>query len=85
MKAITLRNLPQDVVKAVTRKAREENLSLNQAVISLLESALGLSSRRKPVLHHDLDRFSGIWPAREAKALLKDLLRTRKIDPEQWK
>ena len=41
MKAITLRNLPPDVAKAVKQKARREGRSLNRAIIRLLEETTG--------------------------------------------
>ena len=41
MNAITVRNLPPAVAKAVKEKARKEKLSLNKAIIRLLEDATG--------------------------------------------
>jgi predicted HicB family RNase H-like nuclease len=41
MGAITVRNLPPAVAKAVKEKARREGLSLNKAVVRLLEEATG--------------------------------------------
>jgi len=35
MNAITVRNLPPDVVKAVKEKARREKLSLNRAIVAI--------------------------------------------------
>ena len=47
MSLISLRNLPGPVEKAVKARARERRLSLNRAVLSLLEDALGGTRPRK--------------------------------------
>ncbi len=85
MSAITLRNLPPAVARAIREKAKKERTSLNRAVISLLEEATGLTSRRKEVLHHDLDRFAGCWTKEEYDEFMGALREQRQIDPEMWK
>jgi plasmid stability protein len=85
MNAITVRNLPPDVAKAIRRKAREERLSLNQVVIKLLEEATGTTRKpSKRLVHHDLDRFFGTWTSEEADAFDQALRKQRQIDPEMW-
>lgn len=39
MKAITLRNLPDEVARMVQRRAKQKNTSVNKAVIDLLEES----------------------------------------------
>lgn len=85
MNAITVRNLPPAVAKAVKQKARLEKLSLNKAIIKLLEQATGTEQAKKKVLHHDLDRFFGTWTKEEADAFDEALREQRQIDPEMWK
>jgi hypothetical protein len=85
MDAITLRNLPPAVAKAVRDKARKEKLSLNKAVARLLEEATGAPTGTKTVVHHDLDRFFGTWTKREADAFDESLREQRQIEPEMWK
>ena len=66
MNAITVRNLPPAVAKAVREKARKEKLSLNKAIVKLLEEATATGSaqeedrppRPRPVLR-DLERGGG--------------------------
>lgn len=86
MAAITVRNLPPAVAKAVRAKARKERLSLNKAVVKLLEEATG-EARDKPKrpIHHDLDRFFGGWTREEAEAFDGALREQRQIEPEMWK
>ena len=47
MNAITVRNLPPAVAKAVKEKARKEKLSLNKAIVRLLEEATGANVWKK--------------------------------------
>ena len=87
MNAITVRNLPPGVAKAVKEKARKEGLSLNKAIVRLLEEATGEGStkRAKPALHHDLDHLFGVWSQEEADEFDASLKEQRSfIDPEMW-
>lgn len=86
MNAITVRNLPPEVAKFIREKAHKEGLSLNRAVVQLLEEATGVKRTRKPVVHHDLDHLFGVWSAEEADEFDRYLEEHRSIiDPEMWK
>lgn len=85
MNAITVRNLPPAVAKAVKERARKEKLSLNKAIVRLLEEATGGGKGKRRVVHHDLDRFFGTWTREEADAFDEALREQRQIDPEMWK
>jgi hypothetical protein len=63
--AITVRNLPPGVAKAVREKARREKLSLNKAVVRLLEEATGQAQSGAPAVHDDLDALAGTWSQAE--------------------
>ena len=83
---LTIRGLPPEVEDDIRREARKGRISLNKAVIQLLERALGRSRSDEPVdLHHDLDRFSGAWSPEEASELDKRFGQTRTVDEELWK
>ena len=87
MKALTVRNLPPEVVRIIRRKASEKRTSANKAVISLLEERVGIRGKEKgqaPV-YHDLDALAGSWTKEEAAAFDKALRRQRGIDPGDWK
>ena len=88
MKAITVRNLPPEVAKAIRDKAKKEGLSLNRAVARLLAQATGPREEKgegKPVLHHDLDRFFGVWSKKEADEFDEALRDERRVEPEMWR
>ena len=86
MKALTVRNLPPEVAKAIKDKAKKERRSLNQTVVSLLEEATGAKPRsRKPTVHHDLDHLFGVWSKEEADEFDAHLKESRSvIDPKDW-
>ena len=77
MNAITVRNLPPEVARAIREKARKERISLNRAVISLLGEATGLAKRKKEVVHHDRDRFCGSWSKEEYNEFVEALREQR--------
>ncbi len=83
-KAITVRNLPPEVARRVRETAREEGISLNQAVIRVLEAQLGGRGRAETV-HHDLDELAGAWTAAEGAAFEQGLAEQRRVDPELWR
>jgi hypothetical protein len=72
------------VAKAVKDKARKENLSLNRAVIRLLEEATG-DKRAIKAVHHDLDHLAGRWSEEEYRQFMAALAEQRQVDPEMWR
>ena len=82
MKAITLRNLPDSVARIIRKKAATEGISLNRAVIKVLEEGLGGGAE---LVHHDLDDLAGSWSEDEALAFDRALAAQRVIPPELWK
>ena len=85
MKAITVRNLPPRVARAVRQRAKKDHLSLNGAVIRLLEERLSEPSPEPSGIQDDLDFLYGAWTKPEAQAFDESLSRQRAIDAELWK
>ena len=85
MKAITLRNIPTEVQKAIRAKARQKRISANRAVIELLEERVGILNGRKSTVHHDLDDLVGSWSAREAAEFDRTVQAGRQIDEDLWR
>jgi plasmid stability protein len=85
MKMVTIRNLPPHVVQAIRQRALNKRMSVNKAVISLLEECLNVPHRKPMALHHDLDNLAGSWTKNEASAFNKALTKQRAIDPDLWK
>jgi plasmid stability protein len=87
MKQITIRSIPDAVKKTVQKEAAQKGVSLNKAVISLLERAVGTKAPEKKsrVFHDDLDHLAGLWSREEAAEFDKNLKTQRKVDAELWK
>jgi hypothetical protein len=82
---ITVRNLPPAVARAIKEKARKEKLSLNRAIVKLLEQATGAGTPKEKVIHRDLDHLAGTWSDLEYREFRAALAEQRQIDPEMWK
>jgi hypothetical protein len=82
---ITLRNLPPAVARGVRGRAEADGVSLNKAVIRLLEEALGLARSRRPRINRDFDEFIGAWTEAEAREMERLLSEQRRVDPELWR
>ena len=85
MKAITLRNLPPDLDKAIRKRAQGKRMSVNKAVIGLLEDHLTQDKTKRAELHHDLDNLCGSWTEDAAAAFDRVLAKQRTIDRDVWK
>lgn len=87
MRQITIRNIPDEIERIVKKEARSKGVSLNKAVISLLEKATGIRAKgeNKKVPYHDLDHFCGVWKKEDETTFNKNLELQRKIDEEVWK
>lgn len=83
IKAITVRNIPVGLARRLMQLAKERHMSLTRLVVTLLEEATGLS--KKPLVHHDFDKYAGTWTAEEARRFDEALAEQRRIDPEDWK
>jgi len=85
MKAITLRNLPSELDKAIRKRARGKRVSVNKAVIGLLEEHLTRDNMKRAELHHDLDDLCGSWTHDDAAAFDQALAKQRTIDQDVWR
>lgn len=85
MKTITLRHLPPPLSRLLQRRALKERSSLNKTVIRVMEESMGLGALPKRKRQHDLDRFAGLWSAKEAREFDRSVKAQRKVDPEMWK
>lgn len=82
--AVTLRNLPKKLDQTIKRRAKEKGISVNKAVISLLEEQLEMKSGKLAVEYYDLDGLAGVWTKAEADAFDKRLAHQRSIDSDLW-
>ena len=81
MKALTIRNVPDDVAAALDEERRLKGASLNQTVIDLLRQALGVGSMRS----NGLAELAGQWSIEEFEAFEHATEAFSEIDPEMWR
>ncbi len=87
MKQITIRGISDDIAKIIKKEAKEKHLSLNKALISLLEKATGIKGKNlaRKAIYRDLDHLCGAWTKKDAKMFEKSLEIQRRIDEDLWK
>jgi chorismate mutase len=86
MKQFTVRGLSKETERRIIKEARQKGISINRAIVSLLEERTGAVGRaEKKSSYHDLDDLFGIWTEREAEEFEKGLELQREVDEELWK
>jgi hypothetical protein len=86
MSQLTVRGLDRRVLHAIKELARRERISLNKAVVQLLERGAGLAPARDDNrIGHSLDHLIGTWSAAEAKAFRDSIKSLEQTDNELWK
>ncbi|HEX7901423.1 MAG TPA: hypothetical protein VF950_26930 [Planctomycetota bacterium] len=83
MTAITLRKIPPDLARRIRRRAEERGISLNRAVLELLQEG-AKPARAAEKGSDDLDALFGAWSAKDAAGFQRTLRAQRRIDPEVW-
>ena len=88
MKQLTIRGFDDELEKRLRKLAREENLSLNKAVLKLLNQAAGLNHAAKtssvPVVGSALDGFIGVWSKQEEAAFNEAVEVFETVDGSLW-
>lgn len=83
---ITLRGLEPRLLAEVERLARSKGVSLNKAVLSILQQGAGIDepSGAKRI-GKAVDRFVGSWTKAEARQFSKSIKSLEQVDEELWK
>lgn len=81
MKALTIRNLPDDVARALEAARRKGGHSLNQTVIALLQQSLGV---RRAVPSNGLRSLAGSWSQAELRRFERSTEVFEQIDEDLW-
>ncbi len=64
MNAITLQDIPPEILRRLEERREMNGLSLEKTIVAILTEQLGGS--RASASCHDLDEFCGIWSEEEA-------------------
>lgn len=82
MSQITLRNLPDPIEREIRQNARDLKISLNRAILELLQKALGMEEGKTK--KRDLSPFVGTWSSAQVEEFARNTKAFSKIDPEIW-
>ncbi|MFA5206698.1 MAG: hypothetical protein WC708_20050 [Lentisphaeria bacterium] len=82
MSQLTIRKIPDEVVKQLKQTARHRGHSMNSAAVEALTRGLGLAPF--PRRRRDLSAFAGGWSAQELEKFRRATAVFEAIDPEVW-
>ena len=84
MKSITIHNLEDPLDRLLQERARNQGMSLNKTIKSLLAESLGIRPK-KTAGHKDefMDLF-GSWSAADARSFRQTVKDFQKIAAEDW-
>ena len=85
MKSITIHGLDAPLWNALKARAHEDGTSLNKAIKSLLEDAVGMRPRTSLQKENPFASFCGRWSQAEYDEFVKATAVFEKIDEEAWK
>jgi hypothetical protein len=85
MGSISIRGVDDQLSLLLKEKATETNKSVNQLVLDILKSAVGLQKKRYTRQYNDLDHLFGKWSQDEFDAVQGKIDAERRIDDELWK
>lgn len=79
---LTIRNVPPALAERLEREKRIRGRSLNQTVIDLLATAVGLD---RPARSNGLGRLAGSWTDDDLRSFEDAIAFTEQIDEEHWR
>jgi len=83
MKHLTIRELPEDLARALAKEKRRRAASLNQTVKDLLRQSLALGSERR--FSNGLGKLAGGWTQADLAAFEEATAAFERIDDDAWK
>jgi plasmid stability protein len=84
MRAMTVRGLDDDTIKALKEKAMREGASINTTLVKILRKELGIEKKRRTVVYHDLDHLAGTWDKKDYSEFQKNVKDFEVIDKKMW-
>jgi len=86
MKSITIRGVDSVLAEKMKQTALDENQSVNQLVLDVLQEHFGLKKQKRfTKVHRDMDHLFGRWSEEEFQQIQGKIDEERVIDPELWK
>ena len=84
MSTLTIRGIDQELSQKIKEIAQQNNESINQSVLKILKTALGLTKPKQFKSYNDLDHLAGGWTVKDEKSIYEATSDFRKIDKELW-
>ena len=85
MSTMTIRGFDDQTIKALREKAKQEGMSVNAAIVKLVQEELGLKKKKRIVVYNDLDHLAGTWNDKEYKEFQRRIKDFERIDETMWK
>ena len=85
MKQFTVRGLSVETEKKIEKEAQDKGISVNRAIVSLIEREAGGGKKGIKGARHDLDSLFGVWSRGEADDFDRHLEMQREVDERLWK
>jgi hypothetical protein len=79
-----LRGISPETMTILKREAKDLKISANTLILRLIDQGLGFGSKRKRIIHHDLDFLFGTWTEEEGKEFEDNIKVFERIDEEIW-
>ncbi|GAB6905581.1 Toxin-antitoxin system, antitoxin component, ribbon-helix-helix domain protein [Desulfosarcina cetonica] len=86
MKAVTIRGVEPEIAEKLKSKAANEGKSVNQLILEIIKTNLGLKKEKKYSREYDdLDSLFGSWTNEEYMEIQSAIDQSRQIDQKLWK
>ncbi len=85
VKTISLRGIDDELAENLKRAAKKTGGSINKTVLEILRNSLGLNSRKRARVFHDLDDLAGTWSDADWQQFIKATKPFAVIDKDLWK
>jgi hypothetical protein len=83
MRTISIHGLDQEAEKLLQKRARSQNMSLNRALKSILNEALGLTPK-KADRRAEFEDLCGVWTREDEREFAEAIRDFEKTDPGDW-
>jgi len=85
MRQLTIRGFEPELERRIRQLARQEGISLNQAVLRLLRKGSGIGAvAERDVVGSALDPLIGTWSEAEAEAVMGAVADFEVVDEDLW-
>ena len=80
---MTIRNVSEELSRALEQEKRRRGLSLNRTVLQIIEQSLGVGSADRP--SNGIARLAGSWSEEDLRQFELAVAPFEEIDDELWR